>query len=56
VFAALLDALDGGIHDARAAQFAEQLQSAVAERLSSAPEPMRIPQALVVLVKGDVSR
>ncbi|WP_297599363.1 SAM-dependent methyltransferase [Mycobacterium sp.] len=56
VFPALLDALDGGPHDARAAQFAEQLQSGVAERLSSAPEPMRIPQALVVLVKGDVSR
>ncbi len=30
--------------------------TAVTERLSSAPEPMRIPQALVVLVKGDGSR
>lgn len=55
LFPALVGALDGGIHDARAAQFAEQLQSAVTERLSSAPEPMRIPQALVVLVKGDAS-
>lgn len=56
LFPALVGALDGGIHDARAAQFVEQLQGAVTERLSSAPEPMRIPQALVVLVKGDGSR
>ncbi len=56
LFPALVRALDGGIHDARAAQFVEQLHSAVTERLSGAPEPMRIPQALVVLVKGDGSR
>lgn len=56
LFPALVRALDGGIHDPRAGQFIEQLQAAVAERLSSAPEPMRIPQALVVLVKGDGSR
>ncbi|MCA2245573.1 SAM-dependent methyltransferase [Mycobacterium sp. WUMAC-067] len=56
LFPALVRALDGGIHDPRAGQFVEQLQDAVAERLSSAPEPMRIPQALVVLVKGDGSR
>ena len=56
LFPPLVGALDGGIHDPRAAQFIERLQGAVAERLSSAPEPMRIPQALVVLVKGDGSR
>lgn len=56
LFPALVRALDGGIHDPRAGQFVEQLQAAVAERLSSAPEPMRIPQALVVLVKGDGAR
>ncbi|WP_041320929.1 SAM-dependent methyltransferase [Mycobacterium intracellulare] len=56
LFPALVRALDGGIHDPRAGQFVEQLQGAVAERLSSAPEPMRIPQALVVLVKGDGAR
>lgn len=56
LFPALVGALDGGIADPRAAQFVERLQGAVAERLSRAPEPMRIPQALVVLVKGDGSR
>lgn len=56
LFPSLLAALDGGIHDERAARFLEQLECALTERLSSAPEPMRIPQALVVLVKRDVSR
>lgn len=56
LFGSLVAALDGGIHDERAAHFVERLGSAVAERLSSAPEPMRIPQALVVLVKRDASR
>lgn len=56
LFGSLLTALDGGIRDERATRFAEQLERAVAERLSSAPEPMRIPQALVVLVKRDASR
>lgn len=56
LFPALLPALDGGSHDERAAPFVERLESALAERLSAAPEPMRIPQAVVVLVKHDTSR
>ncbi|OBH59642.1 SAM-dependent methyltransferase [Mycobacterium mantenii] len=56
LFPSLVAGLDGGPHDERAAQFVERLTVAVAGRLSSAPEPMRIPQALVVLVKRDASR
>lgn len=56
LFPSLVGALDGGIHDERAAQFVEQLEGGLAERLSRAPEPMRIPQALVVLVKREPSR
>ncbi|OBH07110.1 SAM-dependent methyltransferase [Mycobacterium sp. E2699] len=52
VFAALACGLDGGAGDPRAAQFVDRLESAVAGRLSSAPEPMRIPLASVVLVKS----
>ncbi len=52
----LVGGLDGGVHDPRAAEFVEQLESAVATRLSSAPEPMRIPLALVVLVKRERPR
>jgi hypothetical protein len=53
MFPALVGALDGGVQDARAAQLVELLECAVAERLSSAPEPMRIPQSLAVLVKRE---
>jgi len=56
LFPSLVAALDGGAHDERVAKFVEQLEAGLAERLSSAPEPMRIPQALVVLVKRDTSR
>jgi hypothetical protein len=56
LFPSLVSALDGGSHDERAAKFAEQLEAGLAERLASAPEPMRIPQALVVLVKRDTSQ
>ena len=56
LFPSLVAALDGGVHDERAGHFVEQLTGAVAQRLSSAPEPMRIPQAVVVLVKRDASR
>jgi salicylate 1-O-methyltransferase len=56
LFPALAGALDGGVSDPRAAEFFDQLQTAVAERLSSAPEPMRIPLASVVLVKRERSR
>ena len=56
LFPTLAGGLDGGIHDPRAVEFVEQLESAVAERLSSAPGPMRIPLALVELVKRERSR
>jgi hypothetical protein len=56
LFPSLVAALDGGTHDERAAKFAEQLEAGLAERLASAPEPMRIPQALVVLVKRGTSQ
>jgi hypothetical protein len=51
LFPALAGGLDGGVSDPRAVGFLEQLETAVAGRLSSAPEPMRIPIASVVLVK-----
>ena len=56
LFPSLAAGLDGGGRDPRAAEFVGQLESAVAARLSSAPEPMRIPLALVVLVKRERSR
>jgi len=56
LFPSLAGALDGGVSDPRAGEFVEQLQAAVEERLSSAPEPMRIPLASVVLVKHERSR
>lgn len=56
LFPALVAGLDDGIRDPRAPRFVEQLQSAIAQRLSSAPEPMRIPQALVVLVKREAAQ
>jgi hypothetical protein len=52
LFPALVRGLDGGLEDPRAAEFVEQLEAAVAERLSGAPEPMRMRFALVSLVKG----
>jgi hypothetical protein len=55
LFPALAGALDGGVIDPRAVEFIRQLQTAVAERLSSAPEPMQSPLASVVLVKHDRS-
>ena len=48
---ALVCGLDGGAHDPRAGRIVEHLETAVATRLSRAPEPMRIPLALVELVK-----
>ncbi len=56
VFPALARGLDDGARDPRADEFLKELESAVAARLSSAPEPMRIPLALVVLVKHERSR
>lgn len=51
VFPALAGALDHGHRDPRAAEFVEQLEATVAARLSSAPEPMQIRLASMVLVK-----
>jgi hypothetical protein len=56
LFPALASGLDGGANDPRAVEFVDQLETAVAGRLSSAPEPMRIPLASVVLVKRGRSR
>ncbi len=53
LFPALAGGLDGGVRDPRTVEFAARLESAVAARLSSAPEPMRIPLALVVLLKHE---
>lgn len=55
LFPALVRGLDGGMHDGRAREFLDQLHAAVAEQLSIAPEPMRIPLALVELVKRERS-
>ena len=43
----------GDPRDPRAVEFVEELQASVAERLSSAPEPVRIPLASVELVKRE---
>ncbi|MBW0013495.1 SAM-dependent methyltransferase [Mycobacterium sp.] len=51
LFPSLVTALDGDPSDHRAIEFVEQLQAAVAKSLSSAPQPVRIPLATVVLVK-----
>jgi hypothetical protein len=51
LFPTLTAGLDGGIGDPRAGEFVHRLESAVAERLARAPEPMRIPLASIVLVK-----
>lgn len=51
LFPSLTVGLDGGVNDPRASEFVQQLQTSVAGRLASAPEPMRIPLASIVLVK-----
>jgi len=51
LFPTLAAALNGGIGDPRATDFIQQLEAGVAQRLSSAPEPMRIPLACLVLIK-----
>jgi salicylate 1-O-methyltransferase len=51
LFPTLAAALNSRAGEPRAAEFIEQLEAAVAQRLSSAPEPMRIPLASLVLVK-----
>lgn len=52
IFPGLIEALDGGIADPRAADFVEHLEVAVAAQLARSPEPMQIPLALVVLAKN----
>lgn len=47
----LAAALDAGGSDPRAPEFIQQLEAAIAERLASAPEPMQIPLALIVVAK-----
>lgn len=51
LFPTLAAALDAPRGDPRATEFAQRLQVAVAQRLATAPEPMRIPLAAIVLVK-----
>ncbi|ORW86345.1 SAM-dependent methyltransferase [Mycobacterium sp. IEC1808] len=51
LFPALVGGLNGGAGDPRATAFVDHLETAVAGRLATAPEPMRIPIATVVLVK-----
>ena len=53
LFPTLVAALDGGVADLRAIEFVEQLEAAMTQRLASAPEPMRIPLASIVLAKRE---
>jgi salicylate 1-O-methyltransferase len=56
VFPAMADALSGGSADPRRAEFLDRLEKEVADRVTSAPEPMLIPLAKVVLAKDGTSR
>ena len=56
VFPTLATALDGGVADARAGQFLDQLEAGVAARLAAAPEQMQIPLAHLVLIKRPKAR
>jgi hypothetical protein len=56
LFPALARGLDGGLDDPRAVESLERLEVGIAERLSRAPEPMRIPLATLVLVKRERSQ
>ena len=51
LFPTLAAALEGGPGGPRGDEFIQQLEAAVAQRLSSTPEPMQIPLASLVLVK-----
>jgi hypothetical protein len=44
--------LDGGVDDPRRAEFVARLEQGMAQRLAAKPEPMVIPLAALVLVKG----
>lgn len=52
VFPTLAEALDGGVDDRRARAFMDKLEAANTARLAEKPEPMVIPLASMVLVKG----
>ena len=51
-FPTLAAALEGGVRGRRGGEFVQQLEAAVAQGLSSAPGPMQIPLASLVLVRG----
>jgi hypothetical protein len=51
LFLTLATALDDGVGGPRASEFLQQLEAAVAQRLSNRRAPMRIPLATLVLVK-----
>jgi len=53
LFPTLAAALDGGAADPRASEFIERLETAMTQRLASAPEPMRIPLASIVMAKHE---
>jgi salicylate 1-O-methyltransferase len=53
LFPTLAAALDGGTGGPRASEFIQRLEAAMAQRLASAPEPMRIPLASIVLAKSE---
>ena len=55
-FPTLAAALSGGAADPRRADFLDRLEMGLVERMSAAPEKMRIPLAKVVLVKDGRSR
>ena len=52
VFPSLTRGLDGGLGDPRTTAFIERLESGMAARLAMAPEPVLIPLAKILLVKG----
>lgn len=51
VFPTLAAELDGGRDDPRAAAFVDRLEAAMTTRLATAPEPMLIPLAKMLLEK-----
>ena len=53
LFPTLAAGLDNGVSDPRTTAFFQRLEAAVAQRLASAPEPMRIPLASIVLAKRE---
>jgi hypothetical protein len=52
LFPTLVTAPNGGVNDPRAIEFLQQLEVAVAQRMSNTPEKMQIPLASIVLIKN----